>query len=223
MNKEQMDELYYLMREVSNEANRQQTTELSDAVYGLAGHLLAGGDYLRLIQYSRYYGEKYLLQPTYEAILEKGWVPGRFVEFGAGLGWLCRGLAVMFKVKDALTVDKRPWTSIDVLADLELGSGMWKVDTYLKDGDVIVMSDLLHCVDNPRGIMSAFPVYPMAILEYMPTNKVWASNYREQIARYGGSPIDPGELTGMLAGLHRHTDTKYLDPYILILIDKEEG
>ncbi|KKL10624.1 hypothetical protein LCGC14_2553950, partial [marine sediment metagenome] len=109
MDKEQLDELYYLLREVSNEGNKQQSTEITDAIYGLAGHLLAGKDYLRLIQFSKYYGEKFLLQPTYEAILEKKWTPMRFVEFGAGLGWLSRGLATRYKNKEILTVDKRPW------------------------------------------------------------------------------------------------------------------
>lgn len=222
MNKEQLDDLYYLLREVSNEGNRQQSTEITDAVYGLAGHLLAGRDYLRLIQYSRYYGEKFLLQPTYEAILEKDWKPTRFADLGAGLGWLSRGLASKFRVKDVLTVDKRPWMAIDILADLELGSGLLKVGEQLKDGDVIVASDFLHCIDNPEGILKAFPEYPMAILEYMPTNKLWATNYREQIKRYGGDPIEPAALTGMLAGTHRKTDVKDLEPYILILIDKEK-
>ena len=222
MYKEQLDELYYLLREVFNEGNRQQTTEITDVVYGLAGHLLAGKDYLRLIQYSRYYGEKHLLQPTYEAILEKGWNPQRFVDLGAGLGWLSRGLASRFRIKDVLTVDKRPWMAIDVLADLELGSGLKKVGDQLKDGDVIVASDFLHCIEDPENILRAYPAYPMAILEYMPANKLWATNYREQIKRYGGNPIEPEALTGMLTSTPRKTDVEDLDPYLLILIDREE-
>ena len=222
MEKEQLDELYYLLREVSNEGNRRQSTEITDAIYGMAGHLLAGKDYLRLIQYCAYYGEKYLLQPTYEAILEKDWAPTRFVEFGAGLGWLCRGLAVQFKIKDVLTVDKRPWIAIDVLADLETSEGLQQVQNRLDDGDIIVMSDFLHCVENPEVILKAFPRYPMAILEYMPTNEDYADNYEEQLKRYGGNPIQSGELESILHRVGRKTDIKDLDPYLLILIDKEE-
>ena len=222
MDKNQIDELYYLLREVSNEGNRRTSTEVTDAIYGLAGHLLAGKDYLRLIQYSRYYGEKFLLKPTHEAILEKGWVPMRFVELGAGLGWLCRGLAAKFRIKDTLTVDKRPWMTIDVLADLELDSGILKVDKHLKDGDIIVMSDFLHCVEDPESILKAFPKYPMAILDYMPTDVRYAKNYREQLKRYGGNPIESGALESMLHRVGRKTDIKDLDPYVLILIDKAD-
>lgn len=222
MNKEQLDTLYYLLREVSNEGDRQTSTEITDAVYGLAGHLLAGRDYLRLIQYSRYYGERFLLQPTYEAIQKHDWKPTRIVEFGAGLGWLCRGLASKFGIADTLTVDKRPWGGTDILADLEMGSGIRVVDEQLKDGDIIVMTDFLHCIENPEGIMMAFSGYPMVILEYLPIDLHWAENYREQIKRYGGNPIKPEVLTEMLADLSRKTEVKDLDPYILILIDKEE-
>lgn len=221
MDKEQIDELYYLLREVSNEGDRRTSTEITDAIYGLAGHLLAGKDYLRLVQYSRYYGEKFLLQPTYEAILEKGWEPTRFVELGAGLGWLCRGLATKFKIKDVLAVDKRPWIAIDILTDLETSDGIIAVYDQLGDGDVIVMSDFLHCIRNPEDILRAYPKYPMAILEYMPADKRYADNYREQLVRYGGNIIHPESLTEMLTGLGRKTDIKELEPYILILIDAE--
>ncbi len=222
MNKEQIDELYYLLREVSNEGNRQQSTEITDAIYGLAGHLLAGKDYLRLIQYLRYYGEKFLVKPTYEAILEKGWEPARFVELGAGLGWLCRGLASKFKVKNVLTVDKRPWMAIDVLADLETSEGIIEVYDKLMVGDVIVMSDFLHCVETPEDILRAYPGYPMAILEHMPRDNRRRAQIQEQLKRYGSNPIEPIALTNMLRVLGREADIKDLDPYILILIDKEE-
>ncbi len=221
MEREQIDMLYHLLREVSNEGDRQVSTEITDAIYGLAGHLLGGKDYLRLVQYCRYYGEKFLIQPAYEAILEKGWQPTRFVELGAGLGWLCRGLASRFRIAGVLTVDKRPWMAIDVLADLELGSGLLKVDEQLEAGDIIVMSDFLHCVENPEGILRAFPEYPMAILEYAPTNEDYISSYTAQLKRYGGNPIPSGTLEDMLHRVGRKTDIQDLDPYILILIDKE--
>jgi len=222
VNKEQMDKLYYLLREVSNEGHRQQSTEITDAVYGLAQHLLAGRDYLRLIQYSRYYGEKFLLKPTFEAILGKEWVPSRFVEFGAGLGWLCRGLASRFKIPFTLTVDKRPWIAIDVLADLETIAGINDVYTQLEKTDIIVMSDFLHCVANPSLILEKFSRWPIAILEYAPTDYDWDENYTEQLKRYGGNPLCPEEIADLYEGTHRHTDIIDLDPYILVLIDAED-
>lgn len=219
MRKDQIDELYYLLRETSNEGHRQQSTEITDAMYGLAGHLLAGRDYLRLVQYSKYYGDKFLLEPTYEAIRRRGWVPERFVDLGAGLGWLGRGLASKFKIASILSVDKRRWAVIDVLADLETPKGIRELQELLKEGDIIVMSDFLHCVENPHEILTAFSEHPMAVLEYSSTNPDYARNYRDQLERYGGDYIDPEELTRMLSDLGRTVDIEDLDPYILVLID----
>lgn len=220
MDKAKLDTLYYLLREVSNEASIQQSPELADAVYRLAGHLLAGTNYLGLVRYSRYYGEQFLLQPTYEAIHRKNWGPTRFVEFGAALGWLCRGLAVKFGIKDVFTVDKRAWTAIDLIADLETVHGIKCVQEIMKDGDVIVMSDFLHCIDNVQELLQSFSKYPIAALEYVPTNQLYRINYIEQLKRYGGSPMESGVLINILGNLGRKIDVEDLDSYILILIDR---
>ena len=219
MDKEKIDALYHLLREVSNDGGK--SPGLTSVIHGLTSHLFTGGDYLRLIQYCEYYGENFLLQPTHEAILEKGWEPKRFVELGAGLSWLCRGLSFMFSTGDILTVDKRCWAGIDILADLETSDGILAVYDQLKDGDVIVMSDFLHCIENPEDILRAYPGYPMAILDYMPTNEDYADSYTTQLKRYGGDPIYPGGLEDMLCKIGRKADIKDLDPYVLVLIDKE--
>ncbi len=221
MHKEEMDELYHLLRKASNEGSGNYSAEPANVVYGMAKHLLEGKDYLRLVQYCQYYGEKYLLQPTYEAILEKDWSPSWIVEFGAGLGWLCRGLTVKLKASGAFTIDKRMWAATDLVADLETTDGIELVQDRLKGGDIIVMSDFLHCVEDPEIILKTFSAYPMAILEYMPTNGQWADSYQDQLKRFGGNPINSIELTGMLGRLGRQADVKELDPYILILIDQE--
>lgn len=223
MSKEQIDELYHLLRVASNEGRDVlQAFPTQQLILGLARHLLAGGDYSALIQYSAFYGEKFLLDPTFEAIHGKDWKPSRIVEFGAGLGWLGRGLAAKLNFLPTLFVDKRQWAMIDIVADLELGSGILKVDEQLREGDVIVMSDFLHCVENPEGILRAFSRYPVAALEYSPTNIDAADSYTEQLSRYGGNPIAPDVMITMLLSLGRKVDVKDLEPYILILIDKEE-
>ncbi len=216
MEKDKLDQLYYLLREASN-----GSTDITDAVYGLAGHLLAGKDYLRLIQYCRFYGENFLLKPTCGAIAGKNWAPKRFVEFGAGLGWLSRGLASWFRIDGVLTVDKRPWTAIDVLADLETDKGKDTVSACLKDGDIIVMSDFLHCTEDPEDILRTYCGYPIAILEYMPADKSMWDNYTEQLERYGGNPINAEDMAHMLINLGRPYFLVDLDPYVLMLIDKE--
>lgn len=217
MDKAKLDTLYYLLREVSNEASSQQSSELADVVYRLAGHLLAGTNYLGLVRYSRYYGEQFLLQPTYEAICKKDWSPTRFVEFGAALGWLCRGLASKFKIKDVLTIDKRAWTAIDLVADLETAQGIKSVQEVMKDGDVIVAADLLHCLKNPREVMLNFLKWPIVALEYCSADTDYMESYTTQIARYGADPIMPETFGEMFPG--RRVDAVDLEPYILLLVD----
>lgn len=222
MEKHELDTLYHLLRKVSNEGNQQTSTEITDAVFGLAGHLLAGRDYLRLIQYSRYYGEKFLLGSTYSAIENHRWFPKRLVDFGAGLGWLSRGLAVKFKgIPEVVTVDKRPWGGTDVLADLEELKGIELVYSQMKNDDIIVMSDFLHCITNPKEILTRFSAWPMVILEYSPIDEDWAKSYGEQVGRYGGNCITPEALTKILEGISRGVDIQDLDPYILILVDRD--
>ena len=221
MDKDVMDKLYHMLREVSNESAEDDSGELASVVFGMAKHLLAGGDYLKLVQYCKYYGSKFLLAPMYQAIVEKDWKPTRIVELGAGLGWLGRGLAAKFDLIPALFVDKRPWGLIDVVADLETPGGIYKVQKLMKEGDVIVMSDFLHCIEDPESILKAFSEYPMATLEYMPADKDHASSYVKQLARFGGNPISAEELTSILSKLDRTTEVKDLEPYVLILIDKE--
>jgi len=215
MEKYDIDELYHLLRDASNDES-----DLPKFIYGLSRHLLAGGDYLGLIQYSAFYGENFLLEPTHKAIVERGWTPGRVVEFGAGLGWLGRGLAAKLNFIPAMFVDKRQWSMIDVVADLETDTGIDKVLSVMKEGDLIVMADFLHCVVNPTQILEAFSSYNMAILEYMAVDPRLADSYEKQIKRYGANPIGVTEYLPLFKQLNRPTDIKDIDPYVLILIDR---
>ena len=220
MDREQTDELYHLLRTVSNDAAGGDRNQ-NDAVIWLAEHVLEGGYYLGLIKYSAFYGEKFLLQPTYEAIRNTEWKFNRIVELGAGLGWLGRGLASKFKIADVITVDKRLWGAINLSVDLEAGNGKLAVDEVLREGDLIVMSDFLHCVVNPVAILNAFPGYPMAVLEYMSTNELFAGSFNKQLKRFGGNPISAEEMLGIVKSTGRYTTIMNFDPYVLILIDKE--
>lgn len=234
MNKEEVDQLYHLLRvassitggaaiaiegkSIDSKTGLTPHEEVS-VLYGLCRHLLAGGDYSALVQFSQYYGLKFLLDPTYKAIREKDWGPKRIVEFGAGLGWLGRGLASKLGFLPVLFVDKRPWVLVDVVADLETEEGRVKVLAELRTGDLIVMADLLHCVGDPRRIMEHFSRWPTAVLEYCPVDADYAGSYSAQIGRYGASPLMPEVFEVMFPG--REVDIMELDPYILLLVGKE--
>jgi hypothetical protein len=226
MEKQELDNLYHLLRVASNDLalDTDEFKEQRTALLGIVRHLLQGSDYLGLIQYSAYYGEQFLVRPTYEAMVHKGWKPTRIVDLGAGLGWLSRGLSLLYgaSVTSTLTVDKRSWGAIDLPANLETSDGIWQVISTLKDKDVIVMSDLLHCLNNPREILSAFSKWPMAILEYCSARSEYAYSYCFQLERYGASFLPQSNLIQMLHEVGRPVETVNLEPYILTLIDPEQ-
>ncbi|GAI25447.1 unnamed protein product, partial [marine sediment metagenome] len=104
-----------------------------------------------------------------------------------------------------------------LVADLETDQGMAKVLSAMKDGDLIVAADLLHCLDDPKDVMLHFSKWPMAILEYCPANKKYAGSYSTQIERYGATPIAPESFMDMFPG--RKVDIVDMDPYILLLVE----
>jgi len=225
MKKVDIDQLYHLLRVASNEPRgNTDMFAFQDLIFGLSRHLLHGGDYHALIQYLYHYGEKYLLNPTVDAIKETGWEFNRVVELGAGLGWLGRGLSSRFRVKGdmlpAVFIDKRQWAMIDIVADMETEPGRKKVLSALKDGDLLVMSELLHCLDNPKEAMAPFTGWPIAILEYCPSDLSYRESYTCQILRYGAKFINPGDYEDIFPG--RTIDIVNLDPYLLILVPRLE-
>jgi len=231
MNKEQIDRLYHLMRMASNIVDEELPTESLkatgltpaeevDIFFGLARHLFAGGDYSALVRYSAYYGQRFLVDPVHAAIKSKGWEFNRIAEFGAGLSWLGRDLAAKFGTPHTLFIDKRRWSMIDVIADLETDKGRQEVLDQLEVDDLIVMSDFLHCVDSPREVLEPFSEWPMAILEYFPISERYRVSYAQQIKRYGCRPLVLFEEISTLTS--RKTDIVELDPYILMLIEEDE-
>lgn len=226
MKRQDIEQLYHLLRLVSNisEDHKMNTKtcltpqEQVDVIYGLCRHLLAGGDYSALVKYSQYYGESYLLDPTFQAIKATGWRPKRIVDFGAGLGWLGRGLAAKFGMLPALSVDKRPWSLISLVADLETREGIDTILDELKDGDLIVSCDLLHCLEDPQQAMADFSEWPMAMLEYYSPDEESRESYLTQIHRYGACPLF--SIPGFEEVFpNRVSRTIHIDPYILILVD----
>lgn len=228
MNKQDLDQFYHLLRVASNDAAKEgvnlkspfTNAEVGTIMYGMARHLFAGGDYLSLIKFSCYYGENFLTTPTIEAIRGTGWPFTRIVEFGAGMSWLGRGIAASFGLLPTVFVDKRPWTLTDIVADLETEAGRRAVLDQMAAGDLIVMSDFLHCTDDPKEIVQAFAGWRMAVLEYCPENPELRNSYNDQITRYGAKPVEPEQYAGLFAP--RLLNVVDLDPYILLLVGKEK-
>jgi len=216
MEKEQLDELYHLLRVAALSRNPGDTI----AAANIADHLLRGGNYLSLVQYSAYYGNKYLLDPVYEALDSSDIEFGRIVEFGAGLGWLSRGLAVKYaasgrRTATYTTVDKRAWSAMDVVADLETENGISVAQDMLCADDLIIMADFLHCVEDPTRFIDEFPQWPMLVLEYMPTNTEHIVSFHEQLEHFGASSFIPEDIPSMF--LCRDIEVTNIEPYVMIL------
>jgi len=223
MNKEQIDEFYHLLRVVSNSRKAELTLTIREGIdifHGLSQHLLAGGDYPALIKFLQFYGEKFLIEPAFDLLSQTSWKYERVVEFGAGLGWLGRGIASKSGYLPTLFIDKRSWVLIDVVADLETVVGTQTVLEMMKPGDLIVMSEFLHCLDAPKRVMEPFSKWPILALEYCPINPEYRNSYEAQIKRYGARPVSAGAYPQVFP--NRKMDIADLDPYILMLIDKEE-
>jgi len=228
VNRQEVDQLYHLLRVASNAVREQGVNsktgltpqEEVNVFRGLCNHLLGGGDYPALIRFSQYYGERFLLESTLRAVRGTEWQFSRVVELGAGLGWLGRGVAAGLGSLPTLFVDKRSWVLIDVVANLETEAGIEVVLNQLKEGDLIVAADLLHCLDNPTEVIGHFSKWPLAALEYCSANTDHDTSYCTQIGRYGATPIMPEDFRDMFPG--RKVDIVDLEPYILLLVDKEE-
>jgi len=193
MNKAQLDELYHNLRVMSFSEDITQ----KEAVVGIVSHLTTPqGDYGGLLRFLNYYGDKYLLDDAVKLYTTHISSPNsrRIVEFGAGLGWLGRGLSNRLTTKPPLLIDKRQRAGIDIVADIESTNGAARVLDALDDSDVIVMSELLHCLDDARATMRQFMPWPKLIIEYMPKgdsfkSASYQSSYNRQIGALGCKPV----------------------------------
>lgn len=186
MDKSSIDILYHKLRELSLTDDTQQ----KEAIEGITNHLTKGGDYIGLLRFLTYYGEHFLIEPAFNALNLSQIYPQRIVEFGAGFGWLGRGLAQRLNNIPTLFVDKRQYALIDIVADLESKNGRARVLDELKDGDVIVMSEFVHCMNNPQSAMKQFKRWPLLIIEYYSSRVDMMRSYNNQIKAYGAEPLD---------------------------------
>ncbi len=212
MNKPELDIYYHNLRELCVTDDIEQ----KEAILGITNHLTTtGGDYNGLLKFLAYYGENYLL-PHAVAILEESGIPfSRVVDFGSGLGWLGRGIAHAAGDLPTLFVDKRQWVFTDIIADLESKNGRDRVLEEMKEGDLIVMCELLHCLDSPEKVLRPFTEWPMLVIEYHPWNSDFLRSYSKQIAKFDCAPI--GDLKSIFP--ESMTRSYPLEPYKLMVVE----
>jgi len=215
---EQYDELYHLLRLISNIGDPEETGAVND----LISHILGGGDYWGLINYSAYYGHRFIAADAVKAIKETGWDFSRIVELGAGLGWFGAEISARYAMLPVVTVDKRTWPSVTMVADLETEVGLEMLASELRPTDLIVMCDFLHCIDDPQELLVRLNTWPLAILEYYPEKSSRRLSYSIQIARYGATPLSSVDFSGMLFPEGREVKRVHIEPYELMLVEPEK-
>lgn len=154
-------------------------------------------------------------------IKETGWDFSRVVELGAGLGWFGAEISARCAMLPVVTVDKRTWPSISLVADLETKEGLDALAGELHPTDLIVMCDFLHCIDNPKKLLAALNIWPLAILEYCPHKNSHRFSYSIQTSRYGALPLSSVDFSGMLFPEGREVKRVHMEPYELMLVEPE--
>lgn len=205
MKKEFYDQFYHLLRVHSNEMARSEDPEETQAMRGITNHLLSSkGEYVGLLQFLSYYGKKYIA-PQVTAILDDSVrighleSPKRIVDFGAGLGWLSDHLSYhLSRLENPvpnIKIDKRQWFGIDIVADVESSNGLLRILDALKEGDLIVMCEFLHCITNGNYLMDKLGKYPVVIIEYFSGRADYQDSYKTQIVRFGAESIPKYDFT----------------------------
>jgi len=212
MDRPVVDSLYHNLRLL----NLTDDIQHKEAILGITSHLTEPqGNYNGLLKYLAWYGEKFLLSDVLAFLDQHKAVFSRVVDFGAGLGWLGRGIAHARGDLPTLFVDKRQWVLTDIIADLETTNGRQRVLEALQPGDIIVMSELLHCLDNSAKVLDPFAEWPMLMIEYSAWQPAYMKSYNEQIAKFGCVPV--GSLGLIFTG--RKISWKLTGPYRIALIE----
>jgi hypothetical protein len=228
MEKEQVDQLYHLLRQLSNEAADPSTTvdklsqltisEEAAAIKGLINHL-DKSNYPQLLSFSAVYGIKYILPAVAEIIKQNDVQVNRFLDVGCGNGWLGINLSLRFN-KSHVLIDKRRHRFDTIPLNLETPKDMEAFKSMLEDYDVITMCDFLHCVDDPKYILDSIPNNNIVVIEYIPSEESYMDSYKTQLTRYGASSFTHEELCDIL--YPRVLDIIDADPYEIFLLCEGE-
>ncbi len=185
LKEKELDHLYHLLRVVSNEGSAEE----QEIIFGMTKHLLNGGDYPKLLSFLEYYGTSYIVPPLVEDIhtffRERF---SRIVDIGAGTGWLARAISNATGIQ-SLTVDNRKWDGINLVLDVEKADDRDKLKAVLRPSDLLIMSEFLHCTENPEEILDDIKAWSTVVIEFDSQDIPQESSYLVQIRRFGCSPV----------------------------------
>jgi hypothetical protein len=218
MEKQYVDELYHQLRHlyITNDITQKE------AIMGLVSHLTQPsktlGDYVGLLRFLTWYGEQFLLERVYSAITISRLRYERVVDIGAGFGWLGRGISNLAGGLPNLFIDKRQWPLIDIIADIETQNGRKRVLDEMKPNDLIVMGELLHCLNDPVGVLRPFSKWPIVAVEYYPEYQpAYRQSYEAQIKEFGCTPIR--DISGIFASMGMRHRLFHEQPHVIVVAE----
>lgn len=227
-----LDTLYHVLRKAS-----LSDKETKKAVDSICTHLCRGPSYQDLDEWLSYYGKKYILPHVLDALANCHVKFSHVIELGAGTGWLGQEIAATYRVDCAL-VDKRyPIEKMDNVwdrtysrpdghsttwshLDLETDDGLKALTNTLRPGDLLIMSEFLHCLDDPESVVASLVHYPWVVVEYDAADPIYGQSYIEQLAKYGATAY-PDLYRNIAVGRSRKL-IRNIHPYIGWVLEARE-
>lgn len=198
-----VDNLYNDLRKISIADLDKESVR---SINGLVKHML-GNNYPGLLRWLNWYGCNFMVPEIVKALSNFHWKTNQVVEFGAGIyGWMGRNIADKLSAA-YISVDKRPEFNPLLVLNLETSRDLKKLEslTSVKDrSTVIVASEFLHVVNHPEKIINRFKANRWVVLEFNIDDALFGRSYREQIKKYGCTPVSHDDILSMFYG-HRIT------------------
>jgi hypothetical protein len=212
--KQILDTIYHNLRLANVSAASDGGSEMLRALRGIAVHLTSSpGNYAELLEFSEYYGSTYLSPHVNKLASKKFEDIECVVELGAGTGWFGELLSYELDADYART-DKRVTTGIREVVNVETEEGLNKIKR-LKDTTLVVMCDLLHCVEPKwRGkLYEILKNQNFIIAEYSPNQQDELDSYNRQIGLKGCYPFSHSEISIWIPNINKVRYGKYVVMY----------
>jgi len=187
-----IDQVYHSLRV----ANTELPIDAVEALGRIAHHLLSkDGDYPALLDFLSYYGTKYLSADILSAVACSRIQFERVVELGCGSGWTSNVISTRYGVP-RLKTDNRQWSKDIVVIDLENVNGITHFKEMLVPNDLIVLSDVIHCLNLPTRSKLLYELidYDVLVLEYLPERTTYTKSYSKQIRSKGCVPVNRRDM-----------------------------
>ena len=186
-------------------------------LFGLCNHLLQGPDYDKLATFLAWYQEKFFTNKVINYLSMRGWKINRVLDVGSGKSSLGKSIGESFGV-EVITVDKRREFEPKWVLDIENVYHRGILKDNIKENDLLVFSQLWHCIENPREILSELSFSYWAVIEPDIDDLLFGKSWKEQLELFGCNPLTKGEIIEIFNSCGKEAQVIPLGgSYILVL------